>query len=862
MKRSFRLTEEQLRVATVLREDNGQHSFRLCCHAGTGKTTAVLGYVLQGHLTKAHHVLWLAYSVALKQDTERVVEELFDARSLCPMSGGSSAKDPSLESPRLTVATLDALLRQYDSQAPSDFEVVLDRVLRTKTARLPQASLLRSVDTIVIDEAQDLTEKYVQLIHMLVADIHQGFACNEEDAVAKHGQSTRPLQLLLVGDPRQTIFRYRQANSRFFLDTQGAFWGPPHFCPMSAQTLELCVSQRLNQDVVTLVNDVFEKTTPPLLLADEWGRQVESFEVKTEVKTDVKTASDQHSPRVASTASLESAARWITKEYAKLAMMVNTTEPTKQRSLALLSSSRKPTQAVWMLARRLRCPPYSLPSLWMEKTAPSLETHLHFWTVSTVHGAKGRTFDVVVLLVEDSGVWRRNGLLDGYLIYVGLTRASQSMLLLDARDFGRAEMTSTFRRSPSASSTPLAPPVQLCLESAVKLCEDESEEVLDPDNPQSGMRVYTSKRKVQGVKWPTQVRTWEDQFQDHLGAVAELTLTSARFEWSTPGRKFSKPLTSEALRPRIEILQKLREMDLECLNAAIHLYLRTSIFDPHPPTNQATTQPQLEVAVAWARSWPRTADLRGAFVEAGFPFPPEVSQNLCIDDDPVFKERYETWTWRHWLQLAACFPERHFGLFGDSLQWDLMRTTLEYMCHDGVFDALALPSLGCHAQLWGLPFSREPLYGLRTSSEEETDGTSGKTLVLLRLSATAMPRDLPLCPDRGLRGVACLLYATKAMTLDVWSWPYYGRVQVQATAEANAAIQRVAFESTLKTQMTQKTQKTQNTKRVAGWTETQANMQAKTQVNGSPQHARGTGDAQMSKRPCLTTTSSPATGAE
>lgn len=204
-------------------------SFRMVAHAGTGKTTTLIWSVARQQTTET--VLLLEYNRDLRLEAKQIVRE-----------AGLT---------HVTVHNYDSfLLEFYDPLAPSrDFQMALQRVLRQNI--MPLRAFKYSV--IIVDEAQDMTQEYAALLQKILRD-------NLKESV----------QLVLAGDPKQTIYAFRGAKSDYLIHPQSWRWGPK--VPQTASELTLAETFRFGDGMCAVVNDLCSGTFKPA----EWGDDIVS----------------------------------------------------------------------------------------------------------------------------------------------------------------------------------------------------------------------------------------------------------------------------------------------------------------------------------------------------------------------------------------------------------------------------------------------------------------------------------------------------------------------------------------------------------------------------------------------------------
>lgn len=202
-------------------------SFRVIAHAGTGKTTTLLWSLARCVCSRA---LLLEYNRDLR----------LEARRLAQQAGLTHIEVHNYDS---------FLLEYYDKQAPSkDFQLALQRVLKTDGRPLRGFSYA----VIVVDEAQDMTVAFAAFLKKVLRD-------NLEDRV----------QLVLAGDPKQTIYGFRGARSEFLSEQDEWQWGPklPLVVPLQ---MSLAETFRFGDTMCAFVNLL----CGPLFKRSDWGRDI------------------------------------------------------------------------------------------------------------------------------------------------------------------------------------------------------------------------------------------------------------------------------------------------------------------------------------------------------------------------------------------------------------------------------------------------------------------------------------------------------------------------------------------------------------------------------------------------------------
>ena len=163
----IQLSEEQQCILDTVKEG---HNVMVDAVAGTGKTTLILSIAREMPNTK---ILQLTYNASLRKDVKETVEKN--------------------DIQNLTVHTYHSLAKRYYlSTGYTDTEI---RRLLFKNMPLKEVS--PKYDMIVLDECQDMTLLYFQLMVKFIKDID----CN--------------IQLLILGDYMQGLYDFKGADIRF-----------------------------------------------------------------------------------------------------------------------------------------------------------------------------------------------------------------------------------------------------------------------------------------------------------------------------------------------------------------------------------------------------------------------------------------------------------------------------------------------------------------------------------------------------------------------------------------------------------------------------------------------------------------------
>ena len=171
--------------------------------AGAGKTSTIL-FITENFLNSNKRVLNLTYNSALKGEV-RVKSEQKNLKNI-------------------EIHTYHSLNLNYYNGAHDDFSIIDTIKLNKPLDHQP------NFDIVMIDEAQDMTDNYFNLIRKFMFD------------------SKRKYQLIIMGDSRQSVYNFKGAN-HLYLSHADKFW--PEF---KFERLTLRTSFRLTPEIAEFVN--------------------------------------------------------------------------------------------------------------------------------------------------------------------------------------------------------------------------------------------------------------------------------------------------------------------------------------------------------------------------------------------------------------------------------------------------------------------------------------------------------------------------------------------------------------------------------------------------------------------------------
>jgi len=176
--------------------------------AGTGKTTTVLGCASKQPNMK---ILQVTYNKALRKDVQ------------------DNAAENDIQN--IQVHTFHSLAKKYYLRSG-----YTDKEIRKALHgnEVPMKSI-QEFDLLVIDEVQDMTPLYYQLMVKFITD---------------YG---RPIQMLILGDKKQSLYDFKGSDERF-LTKAASIWEPLPFLTAPFRRAEMHISYRITKPMAEFVN--------------------------------------------------------------------------------------------------------------------------------------------------------------------------------------------------------------------------------------------------------------------------------------------------------------------------------------------------------------------------------------------------------------------------------------------------------------------------------------------------------------------------------------------------------------------------------------------------------------------------------
>ena len=204
----IQLSDEQQCILDTVKEG---HNVMVDAVAGTGKTTLILSIARESPEKK---ILQLTYNASLRKDVKETVERN--------------------EIQNLTVHTYHSLAKRYYlSTGYTDTEI-----RRLLFKNMPLKGESPKFDMIVLDECQDMTLLYFQLMVKFIKDID----CN--------------IQLLILGDYMQGLYDFKGADIRFLTLADQLWNGLTNLNTPGFKQRTMKMSFRITNQMRYFVNDV------------------------------------------------------------------------------------------------------------------------------------------------------------------------------------------------------------------------------------------------------------------------------------------------------------------------------------------------------------------------------------------------------------------------------------------------------------------------------------------------------------------------------------------------------------------------------------------------------------------------------
>jgi len=366
-------------------------NLRVCAHAGSGKTTTLLWAVgqlppidCQDGEQSTRRILFLEYNRDLRIEAKE------------------RARAAGLH--QVMVHNYDSFLVEfYDPAAPShDFQLALRHVLLADVSPLKKFGF----ETVVVDEVQDMTEEYKHFVLKILKD---------------NKSLVDDVQLVLAGDPKQTIYGFRGARSEYLLSPQEDWPGSSEEYPV---LLTLGKTFRFGSHICKFVNELCRST----FLKEAWQCDIEpadpqaggSIELWEMDEDEPKALLERYEAALKTGSSTAIMSSSIREENTCLSRFV---EACNEIGRGPFEGAEEEEDAVANLHHQKE-----------EKDQDSSTAVLR-----TIHTSKGKQYDTVFLFLVQATQWLTpSGSLKpdrSTVLYVGATRAKRTLIIVqDSED--------------------------------------------------------------------------------------------------------------------------------------------------------------------------------------------------------------------------------------------------------------------------------------------------------------------------------------------------------------------------------------------------------------------------------------------
>lgn len=261
-KTAVSLTHEQKRALELCLD---RKNVNVVAKAGTGKTTFAMHAMKEWVRKAAGHAMLLLFNTQLRKQVKTMALSMLDGmdptsivvenfHGLCALLTYSTSKH--LNDHVITQAT-DLLKQDIQSSEVEQHQEEIDEVDDEATRPSWNRKLLQGKSLIIIDEAQDITSLYLELVQAIVT------WCSK----------TREVTLVVLGDPLQAIYPRTLADfvtkPLKYLPTAGTF-----------TRVEFTLSQRLDPVMVEFMNNHLNPTRTQNILNYFGSSETEQAQIK------------------------------------------------------------------------------------------------------------------------------------------------------------------------------------------------------------------------------------------------------------------------------------------------------------------------------------------------------------------------------------------------------------------------------------------------------------------------------------------------------------------------------------------------------------------------------------------------------
>lgn len=148
----------------------------------------------------------------------------------------------------------EKLKTQKQSIDYSDLLLEADELLNfSESADEVLYSIDCSIDHVLVDEAQDLSQLQWNIVYSITNEFFAGFGANGANRT-----------IFIVGDYKQAIYSFQGANPEIFKDAKNHFGNKARAAHKIWKEVDLEISYRSNQTIVNLINKLSKKIFPTL----------------------------------------------------------------------------------------------------------------------------------------------------------------------------------------------------------------------------------------------------------------------------------------------------------------------------------------------------------------------------------------------------------------------------------------------------------------------------------------------------------------------------------------------------------------------------------------------------------------------
>lgn len=242
------LTREQRQVVDSILTGNAVH---VTSCAGSGKTTVILACAEAVYRATRKKTLILAYNAPLQNDVRKRIERYFPDESSCPVA--LCCTTHAAVHNLFVSEDYDPITHPDGSRFICINDKLLDQFLDREDTRIDD--IHDEIGLVVLDEAQDANSLTARLFCMVVKGLAN--LCG------------RTPKTLLVGDPRQAIYKFRGASVKYLNDPDTHLYAKytPDLDIKSTQCTLTTTFRAQN----THLTDFVREYSDPAEVAQDWG---------------------------------------------------------------------------------------------------------------------------------------------------------------------------------------------------------------------------------------------------------------------------------------------------------------------------------------------------------------------------------------------------------------------------------------------------------------------------------------------------------------------------------------------------------------------------------------------------------------